>query len=334
MKHCDSIRQISASGSGRARLAWSVLLMGVAVSLGLGLGACQTTDADKAVNGEPRRSEPRESPSTPATTPTREQTREVMGTPARTTSAGQTTAQQPPTTNAASALNADKWVVVLAAVRGEESSADAALEFAHTRAGLVDAYITKRGNTTVVALGAFTDYADPGAKTLLENARSAAVDGGQPFAGAFLAPPTVQSTPGSLPELDLRNARVNFGENAQYTLQVCIYGRMDKQTPSASELAEFRKAAEAAAMELRKGGELSFYYHGPERSTVTVGLFTKKDLGDDNQKKDESNELLDARARHPHALINGAGVRSVASTPDGKRRSGDLRPSFLVEVPK
>ena len=97
------------------------------------------------------------------------------------------------------------------------------------------------------------------------------------------------------------------------------------------ELAEFRKAAEAAAIELRRGGELAFYYHGPERSTVTVGLFTQKDLNDGTGG--ESDDLREARQKHPSALVNGMGLRQSEIVP-GTKKKGELQKSFLVTVPK
>jgi hypothetical protein len=135
-----------------------------------------------------------------------------------------------------------------------------------------------------------------------------------------------------MPDLDLRNARSTFGEDrAQVTLQVGIYCRMDDRKPTAAELAEFRKAAEAAAIELRRGGELAFYYHGPERSTVTVGLFTQKDLNDGTGG--ESDDLREARQKHPSALVNGMGLRQSEIVP-GSKKKGELQKSFLVTVPK
>lgn len=315
------------------------LAMALVVGLALGAGGCQTTDTDKAAEGSPRetteaRPAARPAPgnsATPASTG-----REVLGKPAKTIApstgsrnSGGSVAEAP----AAEEPNAGKWVIVLATVKAESAEgAAAALEFAKNKAGLSDAYITRRGGTTVVAIGAFDDHNDDAAIKEMQRVRGATVEGGQPFAGAFLSPPVQRGTAGSMPDLDLRNARSTFGEDrAQVTLQVGIYCRMDDRKPTAAELAEFRKAAEAAAIELRRGGELAFYYHGPERSTVTVGLFTQKDLNDGTGG--ESDDLREARQKHPSALVNGMGLRQSEIVP-GTKKKGELQKSFLVTVPK
>lgn len=292
-------------------------------------GGCQTSDADKAAEGSPRESKESQPAARPM--PPTSNGREVLGKPAKMTnsSMGNPLAQTP----APDEPNAGKWVIVLATVKAESpEGAAAALEFAQSKAGLSDAYVTKRGGTTVVAIGAFADHNDDAALKAMQRARSATVEGGQPFAGAFLSPPVQHGTAGSMPDLDLRNAKTTFGEDrAQVTLQVGIYCRMDDRKPTAAELAEFRKAAEAAAMELRRGGELAFYYHGPERSTVTVGLFTQKDLNDGTGG--ESDDLREARQKHPSALVNGMGLRQSEIVP-GSKKKGELQKSFLVTVPK
>ncbi len=326
--------------------AWSKSLAVALVGLAVGVGGCQTTDADKAAEGSPRESgetRPASKPAKPANPAPASSGREVLGKPAKTiappsagggagggaggsagASAAARTVEEP---------NAGKWVIVLATVKeGSAEGAAAALDFAKNKVGLSDAYITRRGATTVVAVGAFDDLNDEAALKAMQRVRTAAVDGVQPFVGAFLSPPVLRGTAGSMPDLDLRNAKSTFGEDrAQVTLQVGIYCRMDDRKPTAAELAEFRKAAEAAAIELRRGGELAFYYHGPERSTVTVGLFTQKDLNDGTGG--ESDELREARQKHPSALVNGMGLRQSEIVP-GSKKKGDLQKSFLVTVPK
>src|SRR5207249_754255 len=104
------------------------------------------------------------------------------------------------------------------------------------------------------------------------------VGGQRPYVGAYLAPPPAGQMPGSLPQYNLLRAREAFGEKALYTLQVGVYGRRDLEHPSEADLAEERRAAEEAAFRLRQEGELAFYYHGPQMSTVSVGVFDQTDF--------------------------------------------------------
>ncbi|MDX2117177.1 MAG: hypothetical protein SFY96_03230 [Planctomycetota bacterium] len=300
---------------------------------------CQQGDVDKATDGSPRASEPQKPAAAPqgkkdngkpasSPTATQEEAKRVFASPGKTIAPAAAAAPE-----AADAPNAGKWVIVLATINAEgEDAANQALTFARSSVGFSDAYVTRRGSVRVVALGAFDSYEDANATKELLRVRGASVGDVRPFAGAFLSPPLMRGEPGNIPDLDLRNARKIFGNDAKYTLQVCVYCRPDRVTPSKEELAEFRKAAEAAALELRRGGELAFYYHGPERSTVTIGLFNNNDLqGPDGE---ESEDIREARRKHPYYLVNGMGQRQVVRDAEGKKKNTDLKKSVLVEVPK
>src|SRR5690606_17423075 len=91
------------------------------------------------------------------------------------------------------------------------------------------------------------------------------------FATAFLAPPAGDPDPGAIPQYHLSRARIEFGAQSRYTLQIAVY---ESNNP-----AEARRAAEQAAAQLRADGEPAFYYHGPSRSMVTLGAFTAAEAG-------------------------------------------------------
>jgi hypothetical protein len=140
---------------------------------------------------------------------------------------------------------------------------------------------------------------------------------------------------------DLSKARLTLGQEQVWTLQVAIYCRPDRSTPTAEELAEFRTYAEQVVAQLREDGETAFYYHTERSSTVTVGIFTNDDSSSVRKTKEggalisgrgrESLELRSARERHPYNLVNGAGVRMRSS---GSAGTGQIQPSVLVLVPE
>lgn len=240
--------------------------------------------------------------------------------------------------DAAEAESASHWSIVIVAFTGDQQSEGASLGLikAQTEGGLPEAYMEKRDNATVIAYGRYEGPDDPRALADLERVRTFRINGRTPFASALLAPPDPRHLAGSLPDLDLRNAKELFGKDrALYTLQVAIYGRADRSPASKEEIVEYRKAAEAAAVILRRDGELAFYYHAPERSMVTVGVFGQDDYEPLHRSGFESPALVQARQQHPLNLLNGQGIRERIP---GVRGDGPevyrLQPSTLVGVPE
>ncbi len=230
------------------------------------------------------------------------------------------------------------WSIVIVAFVGEgqAESAQLGLHKVQTEAGLAAAYVEKRDKATVIAYGQYGSPDQADAQADLERIRTMRVDGATPFAGALLTPPSLEHLGGSLPELDLRNARKLFGKDkALYTLQVAIYGRPDRAPASESEVAEFRKAAEDAAVLLRRDGELAFYYHAPERSMVTVGVYGQEDYDPLNRPGYQSYPLVQTRERHPLNLLNGQGIRErIPGARGDSEKAYRLQPSMLVGVPE
>ena len=187
----------------------------------------------------------------------------------------------------------------------------------------------------------FGRYGDPGsesAQTDLARVRSMRVRGGMPFAGAIMMPvdrgasPSGRPSDARLARNDLRNAKKLFGDEAVYTLQIGVYAREDNQRPTAEDLAAFRKAAEEAVARLRREGEQAFYYHGPNGSMVTVGIFDDSDLDTSVSPPIESARLKAVRAKHPNNLLNGRGVREMVRNEAGEMVSR-LQESRLVLIP-
>lgn len=228
---------------------------------------------------------------------------------------------------------AQGWSVVVAVFRGEDQEAEARalVGRVRTEGGLPEAYAQKRAQATVIAVGNFEGRDEARAEELLHRVQAieAGVGGQRPYTGAYLAPPPSTPAPGRLPQYNLLRAKDQAGEKALYTLQVGVYGRDDLEHPGERDLGEARRAAEQAAVTLRQEGEQAFYFHGPRRSMVTVGVFDAGDF-DPQAPQFKSSRLREAQKRFPYNLYNGAGVREKRKG-DGQAR---LQPSNLVAIPK
>lgn len=184
-----------------------------------------------------------------------------------------------------------------------------------------------------IVFGRYDDPASPRAQNDLKRVREIVRDGARPFGGAVLIPEAVHAPSDErLARFDLRRARKQHGSEFVYTLQVGMYAREDTRRPSAPDLAAFRKAAEDAVERLRREGEQAFFFHGPNGSMVTVGLFNDGDFDSSVVPPLESSRLKEARTRHPHNLLNGRGVREVSRRADGQAEAR-LQESRLVLIP-
>lgn len=234
---------------------------------------------------------------------------------------------------------ADTWSIVLASVFADGDPAELdrlaaeALRRFQTKGDLPEAYIDRRGRGAVIVFGRYPSPESPQAQADLRKIRGTNVDGGYPFADAFLSPPPGEALHGADPQLDLRNARKNHGgKRAAYTLQIAAYARPDRQAHSPGELKEFREAAEKAAAQLRREGELAFYFHGPNSSSVTIGVFSADDI-DSKSAQGTSPALRDARTKHPRNLLNGKGINEKAGVASDGRTVYRLQSSMVVGIP-
>jgi hypothetical protein len=228
------------------------------------------------------------------------------------------------------------WTIALAVLpKTETGRAQEALGRAR-ELGLAQAHLQSRRSGWVVAYGRYDSPDSAAARRDLAMIKGLRAGELRPYAGALLLPPEQRAAAGSLPDLDLRNARRMYGKDARYTLQINAYARGDGGKPTPEELAQFRRLAEQGAQELRRQGERAFYYHGPNMSLVTVGIFTDADLaGNDFDElgrpvpRPESMALREARRKFPHMLLNGQGMRVRT----GGSGEGVLARSELVMIP-
>ncbi|MCC5824178.1 MAG: hypothetical protein LAT64_04215 [Phycisphaerales bacterium] len=200
-------------------------------------------------------------------------------------------------------------------------------------AGLSGSYIAVRDRRPVIAYGRYDEPGDPEAQAGLRRVRETNVGDVNPFGAAMLIPPTAARAGSDADEANLRTVRQRMSRrDAAYTLQIGAYGRPDFSRPTEEELRVFRREAEQAVRQLRAEGETAFYYHGPNMSMVTIGVFSETDHDGSTQPPIESIRLRQIRQKHPHNLLNGEGIMETVRTETGSIRR--LQASRLVAIPE
>ena len=186
--------------------------------------------------------------------------------------------------------------------------------------------------TFLVCYGRYEGPTDPRALADLARVRDVRVGNDRPFAGASLVPPDDDER-AITSSLDLRAVRASRDpKETLYTLAIGFYTRADMAKPSADELAEYRKLAEEAATKLRREGDEAYFYHGPNGSQVTLGVFTTRDYDPLGKDRTENPAIAALKKKYPNYLLNGLGqVRTVVNA-QGWRK--ELVPSMLVEIPR
>jgi hypothetical protein len=153
------------------------------------------------------------------------------------------------------------WAIRVAEITGEHRH-EQAMEVAsrlRTEAQLSDVWIEDTGNAAHVYHGRFANASDPKIRPALERVQAIEIDGENPYAHSRLVP-LVGETHVIADPFDLRQF-IGY-----YSLQIGFY--------DAAYGESFREAAEQAVRVLREEGHEAYFYHGPYRSIITVGIFT------------------------------------------------------------
>jgi len=213
----------------------------------------------------------------------------------------------------------DAWRIMLVSFTGPSAlqRAKAALPTVQRMGGVPNAIVMPQKDGAIIAVGAYNSPTSPQVQRDLKRIRSILVNGQPAYPQAFLVPPP-KGVNGANPKWNLANAKEQFGQSVQYTLQVAVYESDDRN--------EAMRSAEQAVATYRQNGELAFYYHGPNRSMVTIGVFTKDDY--DPATGRTSDELTALMKKHPQHLYNGMGIKEHLI--DGASR---LQPTRLVRIP-
>lgn len=183
-------------------------------------------------------------------------------------------------------------------------------------------WVQDEGSRSTVYYGRYNSPQDPAGRDAMAKLRKANTRGDVRF-GTLAFAPLIEAS-GALDETlaayDLRRA----SQRGVYTLQIGYYE---------SEDGSRKKSAEKAVAALREDEVRAYFYHGPNRSMVTVGVFGDDAIvtsrGDGRQIRTSYSQAVRAlQERFPHNLANGA---TIDETRNG---STTQQPSFLVRIPR
>ena len=226
----------------------------------------------------------------------------------------------PPATDASGErrVRGQAWAVKLTEFRGDRPLREA-YDFAQRiqrDTQLPDVWFLDHGDVAAVYAGRFPREDHPDAEAALRRVRDARLDGRRPFHDAKLVAIDRQRGEGQgIDEHDLRQF------SGYLTLLLAVYdiefGR------------DYRTAAEDYADQLRRDHDQEiYYYHGPNQSIVTSGLFTFADFVPVNGVDTYGPEIRALQEVFPHALRNGKTIENPEVQTEDQ-----LEPSIIVRVP-
>jgi hypothetical protein len=157
------------------------------------------------------------------------------------------------------------WAIQLANFTGSDRQrkAKALSRKLNRETNLAGLWQTERKGTTTVYLGKFRRAQSPAAQNALRRVRGLKLEGKNLFADANLVALDQQGRQIK----DEQNLKAHSGK---YSLQVAYYDEKwdgDRRKVAEQQVKAFRKEFDVPA----------YYYHGPHRSMVTLGLFNEKE---------------------------------------------------------
>ncbi|MEM0915703.1 MAG: hypothetical protein AAGK09_14000 [Planctomycetota bacterium] len=201
---------------------------------------------------------------------------------------------------------------------GRHAAAQAALQELEASTGLTGGWMRDTGRSITAYLGRYSDPSGKAATRDLAAVRESGID--QTARANFTA-----LAPGQAIVTDPLDAKAHRGA---YSLQVAIY--------NADFGATYRRAAEQAARALREQGEEAFFYHGPHRSMVLLGLFSRDiDFATRSGSVGEQVEvygprIVELRRAYPYNLLNGSATYLIDE--EGNRTDDEPMESFVVRI--
>ena len=210
------------------------------------------------------------------------------------------------------------YTVWLGDFEGENRVKDAyaAATWLRGQANIVDVWLSEADARTSVYAGKYARPNARAAERTLREVKKIKRGDVTPYADAKIIPlRAVNETPSS--PLDLR------GYRGSYTLQVGFFDHAYD--------GDRRRAAEDRARQLREQDDVeAFFYHGVNRSMVTVGLFTRADFVRQGQGDAYGPRIRAAQERYPHNLANG---NPFQETDIHGKTQDTLQASSVVRVP-
>ncbi|MBB6428725.1 hypothetical protein [Algisphaera agarilytica] len=183
-----------------------------------------------------------------------------------------------------------------------------------TQAQIADVWFVDRGQDAVVYAGRYPRKDHPEARAKLKEVRAATVEGKRVFRKAKLV------------AIDRKQAGIRDKHDlSQYsgyrTLLVAVFDENHGK--------EFRRSAEETAEALREEHEVDIYfYHGPNQSLVTAGLFTQMDFVPVDGVDSYGPEIRQMQEIFPHTQRNGEYLIGEDLASEDKRE-----PTVVVRVP-
>jgi predicted small secreted protein len=200
---------------------------------------------------------------------------------------------------------------------------------AETNTHWKDLFVIHEEGHSTLCWGRYPSVADAQLQKNLRTAKAyrAPATGAAVFIGAFAVP---------LPGEDFGPREWNIcNASGAYTVLVAVFYDMPEKNYVGR-----KKFAVDLVRELRSRGQEAYFYHGPVRSHVCVGLFAADSVQYVRQGALTVPQVRDGRinkimADFPQLAVNGAGVRNVTAVDERtKRPVVEDQKSFIVEVPK
>lgn len=180
--------------------------------------------------------------------------------------------------------------------------------------GMPDVWYRDHEGAAIVYRGRYLNPESQAAQRDLQLTKLAVVEGWRPFKDAKIV--SLGQGDLALSDRDLR------GYPGMYTLQIGFY------TDAAGS--DYRRKAEQWVDKLRKDGEEAYFYHGPNMTNVTVGIYSQEDAYERDGAIFRHSAIIRAlKGKFPHNLGNGERV-PVRAAP-GKEAFQESR---LVVVPQ
>lgn len=197
--------------------------------------------------------------------------------------------------------------------------------------GMRGAWADSTSRGSIVHYGQYSSPDSAAAQADLKKIKAIQYEGRLPFSRSYLALIRSRTAAGGASPMNLVHARAYLpDQDAVYSLQVGVYE--PEKGDRTVDLSDCRKMAENAARQLRAQGELAFFYHGPNRSMVCVGVFGADAVDPDT--KLYSPEIMALQERFPNNAFNGRALVETWIPAKGSRAVKRTQSSFLVRVPE
>lgn len=205
-----------------------------------------------------------------------------------------------------------QWTITLGAVTGPDHAERAARiqQELSDGLGLTALWVSQQEAATTLNHGHYEGPNHPQAQEDLFKLRQLQNDGVLKVSVLMLVPASLESK-GSLADYDLLNVQ----KKGHYTLMLGYY---DQDYGS-----DYRKAAEQAAAALRVDGYEAYFYHGPNLSQVTIGVFGPEVVQQVKRGNQITFEIVDEKVLalqqlFPKYLANGLEQTTRTTDRNGK----------------